>query len=389
MSIRRREKIHPRAALALGLAASFAWFISAFAADAPTSALANRSIAYVVTDARWGIYQSSDGKEECPEGTNSYGPRETFKTLFPEGGTVADTELVRESAAWFPQGKEDRVPYYEAKGKIAIGMNLDGKVGPNDFTSPDGEKGVDNQLYRAIGCLDFFRGPTGVLYIFSTKYLRDFNFDRAILELTNVDSLENDDDVDVTIYRGLDRLMTDATGNTVMAGGSQRIDGRFGRRFVRHFKGKIAGGVLTTEPVDAAWPWAIFPRDVATYSFRGLRFRLKVTPEGAEGLMGGYADVDNWYHSLITSYSTHHLGYGRVSAPALYHSLKRLADGYPDAKGENTAISFAVETKFAQVFLEHPQDERTTVAAVPVHAASAASGRVSSQTATAHAVPPR
>ena len=27
--------------------------------------------------------------------------------------------------------------------------NLDGKIKSNDFVSPDGEKGIDNQLYRA------------------------------------------------------------------------------------------------------------------------------------------------------------------------------------------------------------------------------------------------
>ena len=33
--------------------------------------------------------------------------------------------------------------------RIGEGFNLDGKIKPNDFVSPDGEKGIDNQLYRA------------------------------------------------------------------------------------------------------------------------------------------------------------------------------------------------------------------------------------------------
>jgi hypothetical protein len=350
-----------RAAAALALSAGFGLAGMASAADVAPVGLKNRTIAYVVTDARWEMYQTPEGKTECPQGINKFGPRETFKSLFPEGGTVADTHLVRESANWFPQGKEDTVPYYEAVGGVSYGMNLDGKVGPNDFTSPTGEKGVDNQLYRAIGCLNFFRGPTGVLYIFSTKYLRDFDFDRALIELTNVDDLNNDPDVDVTTYRGLDRLMTDATGDQIMPGGTQRVDARFGRKFIRHVKGKIVNGVLTTDPTEAYWPWAIFPRNTASYHFKDLRFSLKVTPTSAEGMMAGYADVDNWYNSLITSYSTHHLGYGQVSAPALYHTLHRLADAYPDETGANTAISTAVSLKFAQVYLAHPPQDVAAV----------------------------
>ena len=46
-----------------------------------------------------------------------------------------------------------------------------------------------------------------------------------------------------------------------------------------------------------------------------------------------------------------------MSAPALYHALHRLADGYPDETGANTAISTAVTLKFAQVFIEHPPQE--------------------------------
>ena len=335
-------------AIAAGLAGA-----QAHAADA----LQNRTIGFVITDATWAVYQSPDGKEECPQGTNQEGPREAFKSLFNNQGSVEQTELVRESAVWFPKEREDQVPFREATGTKAVGLNLDGKQGPKDFVSPDGLKGVDNQLFRAIGCLDFFRGPTGVLYIFSTKYLRQFDFDRALVELTNVDDLKNDPDVDVAFYRGLDRLMTDASGEKVVPGGSQRIDARFGKKFIAHTKGKIVDGVLTTDPIDVYWPWAIFPRDTASYLFKGARLQVKLTPEGAEGVLGGYADVDNWYESLISSYSTHHLGYGRVSAPGLYRALHRNADAYPDASGANTAISFAITVKYAQAYLQHPAAE--------------------------------
>ncbi|HYS45012.1 MAG TPA: hypothetical protein VEM35_01160, partial [Rhizomicrobium sp.] len=40
----------------------------------------------------------------------------------------------------------------EVNSRIGDGFNLDGKVKANDFVSPDGEKGIDNNLYRAWGC---------------------------------------------------------------------------------------------------------------------------------------------------------------------------------------------------------------------------------------------
>jgi hypothetical protein len=82
---------------------------------------------------------------------------------------------------------------------------------------------------------------------------------------------------------------------------------------------------------------------------------LKLTPDGAEGLIGGYTDVDTYYYNLNKSWATHHLSYGKGYSPALYKALHRLADGYPDPKtGENTAISSAMKVRFSQVFIVHP-----------------------------------
>ena len=78
-------------------------------------------------------------------------------------------------------------------------MNLDGKIGANDFTSETGEAGVDNQLFRAIGCTRLFRAPDGTFAHFTNMWVREMNFNRILIELTNVDSLENDEFVDVAM----------------------------------------------------------------------------------------------------------------------------------------------------------------------------------------------
>ena len=333
---------------------------TAAAADTTSAILKNRSIGYVTNDLHWAVYQTADGKTECPDGMNEFGPREVFKDMFPDGQkkyTVAETHLAREAAIWDPRGREDKYPYVEAKGKIALGLNLDGKTGPNDFTTPAGDKGIDNQLYRAIGCSRFYRGPDGTFYIFGAKYARDFDFNRTLIEITNLDDLTNDNDVDVTIYRGLDKLMTDASGDKIMPGGTQRIDGRFGKPFESHLKGKIVDGVLVTQPADIYWPWACFGRVPGGHHVKGMRFNLKLSPTEANGLLAGYSDAEEWYTHLIACQSTHHLSYGQLNAMGLYRSLMHNADGYPGQDGQNTAISSAMEIRMSQVFVIHPEKE--------------------------------
>jgi hypothetical protein len=90
------------------------------------------------------------------------------------------------------------------------------------------------------------------------------------------------------------------------------------------------------------------------HEIKDARFRLKLTPESAEGHIGGYTPAWSWYLQLNTGWATHHLNYGRISAPSLWRSLMRLADGHPDENGQNTSLSSALAVKFSQVFVVHP-----------------------------------
>jgi hypothetical protein len=322
-------------------------------APAPTG----KTLGYVMTSLYWALYQTPNGKAECPKGFND-GPREQFAVLFPnkvKSRSVVDTQLKVEAETWFPTSSPDPTPFHEAVGPIAYGLNLDGKIGPHDFTSPSGERGIDNQMYRALGCIVGFRGPDGIEFIFEPKEIRDSRFNRILIELTGVDDLTNDADVQVTLYRGLDRLLTDATGNKIIPLGSQTVDTRFGKPFIQHLHGKIEDGVLSTEPVDRiVLPWTTMDAP-AIQIIRDGRFRLKLTPTAAEGLLGGYTDVDTWYRWLLRNDSTHHLSNGQISGISLHKALMRLADAHPDPQsGANTAISSALDVKFVQVFIHHP-----------------------------------
>ena len=340
----------------VGVIGAAVWGAGAHAAD-PKTYLKDRTIAYVLDHRDWGVYQTANAKDECPNGQAEWGPRERFKALYMMDGkkrTIEETELTQEAAIWFPNLDPDPYPYKEASGKIAYGLNLDGKAGPNDFTSPDGEKGVDNQRYRAIGCNDIFRGPLGIVYDISNQYLRNRVYNRMIIELTDVDSLADDPDVNVTITRGRDNLLMDSTGKRVIPGGTQRLDTRWSKRFTQHLHGKIVNGVLITDTADILLPYEVLKP--LEESYLGARLRLKLSPEKAEGVIGGYVNVEEWYIWLQKGWATVFQSYGRMASAALYKRLRPLADGYPDPKtGENTAISAAAQLHFTQVFVERPE----------------------------------
>ncbi len=336
------------------------------AAPSDSSGLQNRSIAFAMTYRAWTVQQTPD-KSECPQGFND-GPREQFKIQFPDNGakrTEMETRLHREGDQWFPGAGPDGFVFYEAGGKISKGLNLDGRVDADDFTSPDGVAGIDNQLHRAIGCIANYRAPDGSFYMFELQDLRGLNFNRTLIELTDVDDLVNDDDVTLTTYRGLDNLLSDASG-AIFPGGTQRIDGRFAKDFVQTFKAKIVDGLLTTEAKELALPWSGVFDTNSIQVLKAAKFELRVNSKDAQGVIGAYVDIDAFRRHLNTTWSTHHQSYGQTASASLSRAMRRLADGFPDpATGAMTAISAAIDVQFAQVFIVHPpkrvahDDDRT------------------------------
>jgi hypothetical protein len=366
------SSIFTRAAVAaVGLAFSAALFAPVTAgADSIEPRIKDRRIGYAMTRRAWAVHRTPGFKVECPTGLND-GPREQFAKLFPENSgrkwTLEETQLAREADIYFPARGEDGFVFKEAQGKIAPGLNLDGRVDDNDFTNTDGVKGVDNQLFRALGCLGGWNGD-GVPFINfqDTTYLRRHISNRFRFEISEVDDLTNDPEVIVTTYRGLDPLLSDATGEGFIPGGTQRVDARFGKIYQTRLKGRIENGVLTTEPADGIIPNSIAFDTSGHNIYRGMQFNLKLTPERASGVIGGYADVYSWMLQFKTSWGTHHAAYGQVASQSLARAMYRLADGYPDKTGQNTAISAALDGEYIQVYIEHPPASVAAVETAPM-----------------------
>ncbi|MCC6912157.1 MAG: hypothetical protein IT566_00530 [Rhodospirillaceae bacterium] len=316
----------------------------------------DRKIGYTIVGKNWAIYQTPDGKAECPNGLND-GPREQFDKLYPREGhhKFAASQLEREGEVWLPDSKgDDRgLPFYEPQGKIGIGLDLDGKNDAGDFTSADGKvAGIDNQIYRVFGCVGNYRGPDGSYRFFIQEYMKKFNYNRMLIEIADLDDMVNDPDVTVTVLRGRDALLLDSQG-AFAAGGTQRVDMRWGKDLIKSTKGRVVDGVLTTDPIDITMPESL-KRGSANLLIHDWRVQLRLTEEGAEGLMGGYLDIEKLYNNLAQNWTTHYRSYGREPLPSEYRAMIRNADAYPDASGRNTAISSGWEVKFKQVFIVHP-----------------------------------
>lgn len=315
----------------------------------------------MLTERHWAVYETEGAREECPQGMNDRGSRALFDYMFPKADgaerTVVETRLALEGRQFHTETLEehDPLPFYEAQGDISYGLNLDGKVGANDFRSPEGEEGIDNQLYRVIGCIPGYRAD-GPYWFFENDFMINNAYNRWMIELSNVDDLVNDDDVTVTTYRGLDPLLTDATGEGFVPGGTQRVDWRWGQSFINETKGKIVDGVLITEPIRTIKiPWSQPGVSGGYHIFRDLQLQLKLNDQTAEGLLGGYVDVDQFNHRFRSNWSMHHQNYGQSSSATEYPALRRLADAYPDPEtGANTAISSAVHVTLTQVYVLHP-----------------------------------
>lgn len=322
-------------------------------------------IGFVMTHRQWGVIHTAGAKQECPQGMNQ-GPREQGKVLFPDDGkkrTYLETHLAREGEQWLHTMGTDPIPFIEATGGVSYGMNLDGKVKDTDFTSPDGEKGIDNQMFRASGCISDFRGPSvQAIWWYENEYVRRYVANRFMIEISDVNSLENDDDVTVKSYRGMDDLLIDAigdaTGQVITPGGSQRIDQRWGKFAQSTWKGKIVNGTLITEPSDVVLPVMSRFSTSAILPVKGMRFQLKLSSQRAEGVMAGYTDIEGFQLYINSSWPQSYHAIGEMPTVSFFNAIDRLADGYPDPQtGKMTAISSAMTVRFTQVYIL-PSDQK-------------------------------
>lgn len=283
--------------------------------------------------------------------------------ILPPGlkdGTPPSLEQVREIARLndFPKGRgklafQDHFLAYDScthpedfpklargyrtyDGKIAFGMNLDGQVARSAFASPEGEAGVDNQLWRAIGCVSAFRESgnpaTAKATLFSARA-------PTLISISGIDDQKNDNDVTVTVMASADAISKDSVGGALARA---TFDTDPDPAFRATTRGRIVDGVLTTDPVDVRLNYKEQIVD-APRVLKGARIRARLLEDGGiEGGFYGYYTLASFYQS-IEQMTINGANLSRVSCPGVRQAIDKLADGYRDpGTGRNTAISSAL-----------------------------------------------
>jgi len=244
----------------------------------------------------------------------------------------------------------------QVTSRIADGFNLDGKIKPTDFVSPAGEKGIDNNLYRAWGCDAPWRGNgNATLDLRANDKMQDGLYTMVIRVSGNQDPM-NDSDATVEIGYSPDKIVKDARGG-IAVDYSYRI---LKSAQYTKMKARIKNGVVETEQVEhlhsprIAW----FYDQTGDANFTKGKIRLNVTPDGqaATGLIGGYR---NWRELYTENTFAQDGGQQGIREHedhvGLYYALRRNADGmFNPETGKNDGISSVYRIKAASAYVVDP-----------------------------------
>lgn len=172
---------------------------------------------------------------------------------------------------------------------VADGFNLDNRVSElgdfmtcrqGDLTSPDGERGIDNQLARLIPQVDMMTG--GVL---DGAVQTAINNGQMLVVITadGVDDLCNDSEVMLSVQRVSGMPFV---GSDMLPDPGQTFD-LMRMAPVTRAQGSITDGVLQITPTDLPLPIAILDAQF-TLTFYGAHIKIKINPDGdSNGIIGG------------------------------------------------------------------------------------------------------
>lgn len=331
---------------------------------------------YVVSWFYMATY-SQDG--DCPDGLNDSIEQHFRKVLAQLGKSQPEIEALVKAipgSMYVTYGDRGRIdgkpvsPYLyptsvpdpqikTLKGKVGYGFDLDGKDGPDDFTDPEtGEHGVDNQVYRVMGCFVPQRAfpPDRPGFPAAEWDMPRDAMPAWLVEVTG-DDLSKDGDVTIGIYRATAPVLRSTDGAPI-PDMTFRVSGD--RRSYNVVKGHLKNGLVTSNTFAFNMLGDIFYQP--EFHLADARLRLTLKSDGtARGVIGGYENWRNLY-SAYAAGGVFNEAVVSLDVPGIYYALKRMADAYPDPKtGENMAISTAYTIEALPAFIVH--DEKTAAAA--------------------------
>ena len=326
---------------------------------------------------------------DCPKGSNP--EPDWVKVLTKAGYTKQEAEWLRDPSHPFRvpnHGQnqmafrgENRANVYVnpestpdpgltgVSGKIGEGLDLDGNK-TNGFSSLTGERGIDNEFYRTLGCWKYLRGPARQA---GNSQSRNDEMREGLWTVVVVVSGEgadpmNDPSVKVGFYNSNDKMVKDG-GGTIARRYTFRIAPD--AKFEAILKAKTVNGeIVSTEPTQEIW--LRDPSYARELQLLQAQLKLKMQDDGSlTGLLAGYRPWQRFYQGMVEARGSVIEQLFWVELPGVYRALKRNADYSPTGPGgEKTHISFALRIDAIPAYVMTP-DAKTQVTSVESYKAVA------------------
>ncbi len=351
--------------------------IALAAIAAPCVALAAWTKTYVVEWNEPAIYYGAragvtDPGTDCPQGTNP--EIDWVKVMMDAGYTREEAEWLRNPAnptrspvhgqnQMAFRGKDRANVYVNpmstpdpglvgVTGTIAEGLDLDGNP-KTGFISPEGEKGIDNNFYKTVGCWKTYRGPrrlsSGALQF--NDSMRNGAWTTLIVVAGKGDDPMNDKDVSVGFYVSDDKMVKDGNGNIAR---DYTFSIKPHARYEAIFPARAKNGVITsTKAVSGVLREPAYWRDL---ELERAQIKLTMKADGSlSGYVGGYRPWEHVYKGWVNARGPVIEALTWVQLPGVYYALRRNADYSPNgAKGEKTHISYALRVDALPAFVMSP-----------------------------------
>jgi hypothetical protein len=373
---------------------------AAAAADIPADVAPDGQTGFIVSHIKYALSKDANETGACPEGmTKGYGNSTGFNDIGdvfigkPEfkqkEGEVEDQYVRRiftqamsdpntKNLCLNPElGKPD--PNFKTvtgKNVPSDGIDLDGqdshlggKAAPNtcpheDFRGLNGERGVDNQFFRLVGCSKSWQS-TGASNSYEIEmYTGAWGI---LITLKGANDLHNAKNVEVGIYANADPIQL-SPAREALPNATYAVDQDPRFRATTH--GRIVDGVLTTDPVDVRFH-VITNGIHLERPLKDARLHMTVTPDGGlDGILAGYAPVEELYDyqygfrngkdakgdpSPLQLRTISSVGQAAVlghTCQGAYYAMKQLADGGRDPKtGQCSSISTQYRIKAIPAFV--------------------------------------
>jgi hypothetical protein len=364
------------------------------AADTPANVFQNGEAGFIVSHIAYALSKDANETGACPDGMTqgnaeifSHTPDgrrhdgesdEDYARRLNQGAQVLSTAPNGQNLCMNPEAGAPDPHFRVVTGKNvpAEGIDLDGQdsrisgkaafntCAHDDFRGMNGGRGVDNQFFRLVGCSKSFQS-TGQSNTFEiAMYTGEWGI---LITLKGVNDLRNAANVEVGMYASADPIQLSPT-REALANATYAMDQDPRFRATAH--GRIANGVLTTDPVDVRFHWVVNSIHLER-PLQDARLRMMFTPDGGlEGILAGYTPIEEMYdfqygfrsgkdakggpaNGRLISGSAN--GQARVldhTCQGAYFELKRLADGHRDPKtGQCTSISTQYRIKAIPAFV--------------------------------------